>query len=1009
MNFTNRVAEFVVTHSQLVIVVIVVSSIILGTGVASVERNPSLAEYQTATSAGNTQEQLDRAFNTTTENETVAVIVVRGDDVLEKEGLLAQLELQQELQANQTVNEALTAQPTGIATVIAATGILDARGETLRADADEFNETIRPLADRLNRTRELQREYYLLNRSHEEGQIDNETYQNRSEELQRELNETMNPTDEGLSPEQRAAFRAIAKQVRDLQQQADTLERQLQAGEINQSTYLDRTAELKQQGRQLYVEELPASVYEDRYDELQQRRQELLDLRAALTGPTTDSEALPPVAEQRDQLASMNQSEIDTVIEHVLGDDADNDRPFGFMPVSYTPGSTSANATMIVVTTESNGTTLPGTATPAVIEAQTTIQDVVERNYDHANTSAFVFGNGLVNKEIDDSMIDTLSILLPLSFLYVLVVLALLYRDPVDIAIGLFGIGLVLVWMAGFMGWTGIKLSPTIVLVPILLVGLAIDYSNHVFMRYRESRLDEGVDNQGVRASMRLGLGGLFIALLWVTATTAIGFSANYFSPAPPLQDLGIVAPAGIIFAFLIFATIVPALKVEADELLEARGLDRRSEPVGTGDDLLRPVLMSGVHLAKRAPLRVVILAFLLAVAGAAGATQVEMSFQQEDFVAEEPSPWMNHLPEPLAPADYSVRENLDYVYTQFVYQNTETEFLVRGDVTNPATLARINHTEHRARDSDLVATRTTGEAAITTPLTVMRTVGASNESFNATFRAADTDNDGVPDSNVTTVYDELFDAAPELAGSVIAREDAEYRAVRMTIAGDGAASNERIAAEMRSFEEELDGEGVSVSLGGQPVVFTQVQQQILETVVNSFFYAFILIAAVLLLGYRRYHSSASLGFVTFVPILLTLAWILGTMYLLDISLHVITAMIVSITLGLGVDYTIHVSERFSEEFDGKETFAIALEQSVTGTGGALLASMLTTAGAFMILYFGFTPTLSQFGLISGLTVVYAFFASVFVLPSMLVLWYVLPRVARHWYRVHISTSQDEY
>lgn len=507
---------------------------------------------------------------------------------------------------------------------------------------------------------------------------------------------------------------------------------------------------------------------------------------------------------------------------------------------------------------------------------------------------------------------------------------------------------------------------------------------------------------------MRLGLGGLFVALLWVTATTAIGFSANYFSPAPPLQDLGIVAPAGIIFAFLIFGSIVPALKVEADEFLEARGYDRRSEPVGTGDDFLRPVLMSGVHLAERAPLRVVVLAFLLAFAGGAGATQVETSFQQEDFVAEEPAAWMNHLPEPLAPADYSMRENLDYVYTQFVYQNTETEFLVQGDVTDPATLSRMNNTEHMARNSDFVATRTTGEAAITTPLTVMQKVAASNESFNKTYQAADTDNDGVPDSNVTSVFDELFDAAPELAEAVIAREGGEYRAVRVTIAGDGTASNAQITAEMRRFEEELDGEGVSVSLAGQPVLFTQVQQQILETAVNSFLYSFLLIAVILLLGYRYFHSSGSLGFVTFVPILLTLAWILGTMYLLDIPLNVLTAMIVSITLGLGVDYTIHVSERFSEEFDGKETFAKALERSVTGTGGALLSSMFTTAGAFAILYFGFLPPMGQFGLISALTVLYAFLASVFVLPSMLVLWYVLPRVGRHWYRVRISTPQEQ-
>jgi hydrophobe/amphiphile efflux-3 (HAE3) family protein len=1010
MSFSARLSELVVDHSRLIIAIVIVSSLLIGSGVLAVERTSSLARYQTDTPAGETQRTLDNTFNSDAENKTQAVVIIRGENVLTKESLVAQLDLQREIQTNQTINDSLTAPPTGIATVIATTGLLEQRSERLRRDANEFNETVRPLADRLNRTRELQHEYFLLNRSYEEERIDQKTYENRSEELQQQLNRAMYPSNANLTAEQRTEFRDISRQVRDLQRQADQLESQLQEGEINQSEYLSQIAELEKKGKRLYTQELPANVYEERYMELRQREAELRELQAALVGPSTDENKLPPLSQQRDQLASMNQSQIDSVVTRVLNGGSENDRPFAFMPLGYTPGNTTANATMIAVTTKSEGPTLPGTASTAVIETQTALRDTVENQYSHGNTSAFVFGNGLVNEEIDNSMIDSLTILLPLSFLYVLIVLVLLYRDPIDIGIGLFGIGLVLLWTFGFMGWIGIDLSPTIVVIPILLVGLAIDYSNHAFMRYRETRGDNSQNSDaGIRGSMLLGLTGLLTALLWVTLTTAIGFSANYFSPAPPLQDLGIVAPAGIIFAFLIFVTIVPALKVEADDFLERRGHERRAPPIGTGGDRLRPVLMVGVRLARQAPGRVILVAFLLATAGLVGAAQLNTSFQQEDFVAEEPQAWMTELPEPLAPAEYNTRDNLDYLYTHFIHQNTETEFLIQGDVSDPGTLARINRAEHRAIDSEIVANRTHGEPAVTTPLTVMETVARSNESFNQTFTDADIDDDGVLDKNITAVYDELFRVAPELAGSVIARDNGEYSAVRLTIASEGAYTNEEISTEMRLIEDELQAEGVSTSLGGQPVLFTQVQNQILETAVNSFYYSFLLIAGILLVGYRLYHGSGSLGLVTFIPVLFTLAWILGTMYLLDIALNVLTAMIVSITLGLGVDYTIHVSERFSEEFEGKDTFATALEKSVTGTGGALLGSMLTTAGAFAILYFGFLPPMANFGLISALTVFYAFLASVLVLPSALVLRYVLPQVLRHWYRTRSWTKTGKH
>ncbi|MFB6198704.1 MAG: MMPL family transporter, partial [Halobacteriaceae archaeon] len=57
------------------------------------------------------------------------------------------------------------------------------------------------------------------------------------------------------------------------------------------------------------------------------------------------------------------------------------------------------------------------------------------------------------------------------------------------------------------------------------------------------------------------------------------------------------------------------------------------------------------------------------------------------------------------------------------------------------------------------------------------------------------------------------------------------------------------------------------------------------------------------------------------------------------------------------------------------------------GTGGALLGSAATTVGGFGVLAFAILPPLQQFGIITGITIIYAFGASVFLLPSLLILW----------------------
>ncbi|WP_323174889.1 hypothetical protein, partial [Natrialba sp. PRR66] len=79
--------------------------------------------------------------------------------------------------------------------------------------------------------------------------------------------------------------------------------------------------------------------------------------------------------------------------------------------------------------------------------------------------------------------------------------LTIAYRDALDIALGLFGIGVVLTWTFGFMGYADISFNQIMIAVPVLLIGLSIDYAIHIFMRQREERLDDETPSD-VRGSM---------------------------------------------------------------------------------------------------------------------------------------------------------------------------------------------------------------------------------------------------------------------------------------------------------------------------------------------------------------------------------------------------------------------------------------------------------------------------------------------------------------------------
>ncbi|MEF8812327.1 MAG: MMPL family transporter [Halovenus sp.] len=738
-----------------------------------------------------------------------------------------------------------------------------------------------------------------------------------------------------------------------------------------------------------------------------------------LTDPTLDRQIAA--------LSAMNGSQIDAILGELLrggprstdalvflpdsydgADRRDDTRPVagtgGDAPAADGRDAGTANATMVVVFQSVAGQQTMGQADPAVVDAQLTVQDLAAQQFGDDDTA--VVGNGIVTHEMQQSMSDTWIILGPLALVLVLVILVVAYRDLLDVLLSLLGIVLVQTWTFGMLGWVGVAFNPVLIAVPVLLIGLSIDYCLHVFMRYRESRARSGA---GIADAMTAGLAGVGAALVWVTVTTGIGFLSNMASPVQPIREIGVIASAGIVGALVIFGLFIPLLKVELDALLERYGFDRSVPPIGNGGSWISRSLSVGSTAARKAPVVVVVATLLLTAGAAVAATDVSTSWGPEDNIVDGAPGWTEHLPAELQPGEYSVREDMRFANAHFVSHDSQVEVLVEGSVADAETLRRLGRARERAAAKDTVVTLGNGDARTEDPLTVMERVAASNPSFAETFRAADTTGDGVPDENVAAVYDELFATAPDEAASVVYRVDGEDEAIRLAVSVDPEADGVATTEQLRDVAAVLDGPDRTATATGDPIVEQLVQHHLLATLLTSLFVTIGAVLAVLVLVYRFVHGSATLGAVTLLPVVFTVAWIVATMYALGYPLNVLNAIIASLTVGIGIDYSIHVSERFREELDASGDVHEALRTTVRGTGGALLGSAATTAVGFGVLGFAIHPMLQQFGLLTAVMIVYAFLGAVLVLPSMLVLWarYLRPGATGTAQRVS-DTSQQE-
>jgi predicted RND superfamily exporter protein len=165
-----------------------------------------------------------------------------------------------------------------------------------------------------------------------------------------------------------------------------------------------------------------------------------------------------------------------------------------------------------------------------------------------------------------------------------------------------------------------------------------------------------------------------------------------------------------------------------------------------------------------------------------------------------------------------------------------------------------------------------------------------------------------------------------------------------------------------------------------------------------------VLAALVLIITYR----NPLLGLIAMIPVGFSIIWILGTMYFIGYSLNVLTITVTSITIGIGIDYAIHATERFRLVADKTGDPELAVCETISHTGGALLIAALTTTLGFGILVFAPIPPQQQFGLIIAITIVFSFLTSVLILPLALSHW-AQSRKKRRGYIITQNKSNHDH
>ncbi|NLV15428.1 efflux RND transporter permease subunit [Haloarcula argentinensis] len=683
-----------------------------------------------------------------------------------------------------------------------------------------------------------------------------------------------------------------------------------------------------------------------------------------------DAETLP---EQIDAVEAASQSEIKSAARRTLERQAG---VAGLLSNDLNRQEPSASATLTTVTHE-----VPGVSNSAGTQGTsplTPIQQEAEYIVSSVDGDISVFGSGIISAELSSVISDSLGLVVPAAVVLILFFLIIAYRDPFDLLIGLVSLAMAIIWTFGFMGWAGIPFTQMLITVPPLLLAVGIDFGIHAVNRYREERV-EGIEPT---PAMRTATDQLLPAFFIVTGTTVLGFAANGTSQLGPIRDLGFVASVGILFTFLIFGIFLPSFKHFMDRQRARYNLPEFSTaPIGSEDSAVGKSLTVGVAIARRAPY--VFFALVLVSTAAMGAygTGIDTRFTTEDFLPPEENPgYVEVLPEAVAPSEYTVTKQINYLEDNFESGESDTVTVyVEGSLQDGTALEEIHRANQDPPDSFVT---TGGGADSTSILTVINRYERASPEFRQLVAQNDQNGNGVPDQNLPTIYNALYDSPYGDRAASYMTDD--YTRTRIVYSVESDASQQEVTEDTRAVADEFRMEATAT---GSVVVLKAVSDVIAESAYISLGLAILASAVFLLFAYWLLERRPGLGVANLIPILLTIAALAATMRYLDIPFNVLTGTTLSIGIGLGIDYSAHLVHRFSEEYRGDVGLLEALDISVRGTGGALAGSMVTTTSGTGVLVLAVVPILGQFGLLIALSVLYSFVASILVLPTSIVIW----------------------
>lgn len=594
-----------------------------------------------------------------------------------------------------------------------------------------------------------------------------------------------------------------------------------------------------------------------------------------------------------------------------------------------------------------------------LINEATLINEVRRITKDYEGYGEIFLGGGAMIAHDTIKMIqqDLFTFGVAVFFMFVLI-LSIIFRQFRWVIVPLVSAGLSALFTTGLISWIGWKVTVVSANFIALLMIIGISLTVHLVVRYREitSKFNDISHNEALKRT----LSQMFLPCLYTALTTMVAFASLIISDIRPIIDFGLLMVLSIFIAFSVSFVFFGSLASLMNKNLKDTNIDYSSG--------FTTWINSLVVRFKNIILLISLLGFIFSIVGI-NKLSVENKFIDYFKPTTEIYKGLSLIDKKLggtAPLDIIISAPENNFENDYESEDDFDDFGLEteqyGYWFNSQNLSYLEeiHDYLEARPE----------------------IGKVLSVSSAIKLAEIVKGNKLDDLELALLRKVLpEDINNQLLSSYISEDDNQVRlSARVIESMDGLNRKNLIEEVKNDLIKNYELTEDQFYLSGISVIYNNLLQSLFQSLIGSLSIVFAAIFAMFIILFR----SLYMAIIAMIPNLLSASSVLGIIGWSGIPIDIMTVTVAAISIGIGVDNTIHYVHRFLKEYEQNNNYDLAIKNSHSTIGRAMFYTSLTIVLGFMILVSSnFNPSVF-FGIFTSFSMIVAILAALMLLPVLI-------------------------